>query len=321
MHKSDKVFIWVLIGIGLVFFISLESQEVSPDMRATAWMQELCKSGFNEYCKFDTKVNTLNSLDNDKIENDNRTVTDKQVIVEGKNITLNLRSELKNRLNTIYTSEFTDSQELVYREPDDETLLNLENLMFEHVARVLLILENPNYYKVVPQVLSHLERVEKWHEYAKKLGITENTVKEFTKANIEKINKELSKNYNQYTSTWNIMHLVNLHTSLLTEKCLIKWNISKNGERIYHTKEAPYYADATIETQKWEKWFCTEEEAQRAWWKKEKSTEYYWNNLTPDEERQLEEEYELIMQENDGFIQEDIPNEAYDDTDYSDIEF
>ena len=46
------------------------------------------------------------------------------------------------------------------------------------------------------------------------------------------------------------------------KKCLIKWNISyKTKEKIYHLPWCQNYNDTVINTNYWERWFCTEEEA------------------------------------------------------------
>jgi len=49
--------------------------------------------------------------------------------------------------------------------------------------------------------------------------------------------------------------------------CLIKGNISKEGEKIYHLPSCPDYNNTKIEEEKGEKWFCTEEEAIKAGWR------------------------------------------------------
>lgn len=52
--------------------------------------------------------------------------------------------------------------------------------------------------------------------------------------------------------------------------CAIKGNISKSGERIYHMPGQRYYDQTTIDPDKGERWFCTEEEAQANGWRKSK---------------------------------------------------
>lgn len=52
--------------------------------------------------------------------------------------------------------------------------------------------------------------------------------------------------------------------------CEIKGNISSSGEKIYHITGQRYYERTKIEENKGERWFCTEEEAQKAGWRKSK---------------------------------------------------
>lgn len=54
------------------------------------------------------------------------------------------------------------------------------------------------------------------------------------------------------------------------EGCLIKGNISSSGEKIYHLPGQRYYDKTVIDEAKGERWFCTEEEAQKAGWRKAK---------------------------------------------------
>lgn len=49
--------------------------------------------------------------------------------------------------------------------------------------------------------------------------------------------------------------------------CLIKGNINRDGERIYHLPGAPTYDDTVIRTEDGERWFCTEQEAIDAGWR------------------------------------------------------
>ena len=53
-------------------------------------------------------------------------------------------------------------------------------------------------------------------------------------------------------------------------KCVIKGNISKKGEKIYHLPGQRYYDDTVITESKGERWFCTEQEAINAGWRKSK---------------------------------------------------
>jgi hypothetical protein len=53
-------------------------------------------------------------------------------------------------------------------------------------------------------------------------------------------------------------------------QCLIKGNISSEGERIYHVPGGRYYDATVIDTAKGEHWFCAEAEAVAAGWRKSK---------------------------------------------------
>jgi endonuclease YncB( thermonuclease family) len=49
--------------------------------------------------------------------------------------------------------------------------------------------------------------------------------------------------------------------------CAIKGNIGKDGERIYHVPGSDAYSNTRIDTEKGERWFCSEDEARRAGWR------------------------------------------------------
>ena len=50
--------------------------------------------------------------------------------------------------------------------------------------------------------------------------------------------------------------------------CLIKGNINRKKEKIYHTPwSSPHYKRTKINTGNGERWFCTETEARRAGWR------------------------------------------------------
>jgi len=52
------------------------------------------------------------------------------------------------------------------------------------------------------------------------------------------------------------------------EDCIIKWNISsKSKEKIYHRPWCQSYKQTKISVSKWERWFCTEQEAIDAGWR------------------------------------------------------
>lgn len=50
-------------------------------------------------------------------------------------------------------------------------------------------------------------------------------------------------------------------------ECLIKGNISSSEEKIYHYPWCQSYKQTKISPSKWEKWFCSEEEAKNAGWR------------------------------------------------------
>jgi len=53
-----------------------------------------------------------------------------------------------------------------------------------------------------------------------------------------------------------------------SDGCLIKGNINRNGDRIYHMPDSSRnYADTRINEKRGEKWFCTEQEAIAAGWR------------------------------------------------------
>ncbi|MGH1415920.1 MAG: thermonuclease family protein [Pelagimonas sp.] len=49
--------------------------------------------------------------------------------------------------------------------------------------------------------------------------------------------------------------------------CVLKGNISKHGERIFHAPDQRWYDVTTIRVEKGERWFCSESEAQKAGWR------------------------------------------------------
>jgi endonuclease YncB( thermonuclease family) len=50
--------------------------------------------------------------------------------------------------------------------------------------------------------------------------------------------------------------------------CVIKGNISRDGERIYHMPFQHFYSRTKIDKGKGERWFCTEQEARSAGWRR-----------------------------------------------------
>lgn len=51
-------------------------------------------------------------------------------------------------------------------------------------------------------------------------------------------------------------------------ECVIKGNVSTQGERIYHLPGQKYYDDTRISASHGERWFCSEEEARAAGWRR-----------------------------------------------------
>jgi endonuclease YncB( thermonuclease family) len=50
--------------------------------------------------------------------------------------------------------------------------------------------------------------------------------------------------------------------------CLIKGNVARTGERIYHLPGQRHYADTRMDKGLGERWFCSEDEARAAGWRK-----------------------------------------------------
>ena len=57
-------------------------------------------------------------------------------------------------------------------------------------------------------------------------------------------------------------------TSRDADGCLIKGNINRRGDRIYHMPFHQHYGRTRIDENKGERWFCSEEEAQAAGWRR-----------------------------------------------------
>lgn len=55
-----------------------------------------------------------------------------------------------------------------------------------------------------------------------------------------------------------------------TNVCGIKGNINRRGQRIYHVPTGQHYSRTRINTDKGERWFCSEDDARRAGWRKSK---------------------------------------------------
>jgi endonuclease YncB( thermonuclease family) len=52
------------------------------------------------------------------------------------------------------------------------------------------------------------------------------------------------------------------------EGCVIKGNISRDGERIYHVPGQEWYGPTRINEAKGERWFCSEDDAEKAGWRR-----------------------------------------------------
>lgn len=53
-----------------------------------------------------------------------------------------------------------------------------------------------------------------------------------------------------------------------SDDCVIKGNISRSGEKIYHLPFQAFYDRTRITERKGERWFCTEDEARAAGWRR-----------------------------------------------------
>ncbi len=173
----------------------------------------------------------------------------------------------------------------------EEDIIKIIYEIRKDVARWSLIKWDKKFYQTVPRYTNM------WWDYnisltfQKKLGITEEQVERYLSENTLLVDDELNKWLENYASKWKIYKLLLVFSSSIKEKCLIKWNISKiNGDKIYHLPESIFYNETTIEKQRWERLFCTEEEAVKAWWRKEEATWNMNSKLTPDEEKILEED-------------------------------
>ena len=52
--------------------------------------------------------------------------------------------------------------------------------------------------------------------------------------------------------------------------CVIKGNISSEGEKIYHVPGGTFYDETQISISKGERWFCSESETLNAGWRASK---------------------------------------------------
>lgn len=69
---------------------------------------------------------------------------------------------------------------------------------------------------------------------------------------VEEKNEEIKSNFMEDVQAW---------------ECNIKWNINSKGDRIYHYPGCPSYNRTKISPSKWEKYFCSQEEARNAGWR------------------------------------------------------
>jgi hypothetical protein len=77
-----------------------------------------------------------------------------------------------------------------------------------------------------------------------------------------------------------LLIFLNIYVDYWYSACNIKWNISFNTwEKIYHLPNCLDYNSTVINTYYWEKWFCSEEKAKKAWWRKSYNCPYEDNNL------------------------------------------
>ena len=70
-------------------------------------------------------------------------------------------------------------------------------------------------------------------------------------------------------------------TSTPDPNCNIKGNISSTGGKIYHMHGQRFYNQTIIDPLKGERWFCTEQDAQRAGWRKSQVEDIRPTNLQP----------------------------------------
>lgn len=59
----------------------------------------------------------------------------------------------------------------------------------------------------------------------------------------------------------------NVAVQEVSGECVIKGNINRKGEKIYHAPWSPWYNKTKISTKSGERWFCSEEEALKAGWR------------------------------------------------------
>jgi hypothetical protein len=53
-----------------------------------------------------------------------------------------------------------------------------------------------------------------------------------------------------------------------SSRCIIKGNVNRNGERIYHMPGQAFYGKVRMDLGTGKRWFCTPEEAEAAGWRR-----------------------------------------------------
>ncbi len=72
-----------------------------------------------------------------------------------------------------------------------------------------------------------------------------------------------------FVAPWDWRRGKRLQTAEMPDSgCLIKGNVSKSGERIYHVPGGQWYDRTKITPSKGEQYFCTEESARAAGWRR-----------------------------------------------------
>ena len=76
----------------------------------------------------------------------------------------------------------------------------------------------------------------------------------------------------KFVKPWDWRRGKRLNTKIPKSKndCLIKGNISSNGERIYHLEDSQNYNQTRISRERGERWFCSFEEAEEHGWRRSK---------------------------------------------------
>ena len=74
----------------------------------------------------------------------------------------------------------------------------------------------------------------------------------------------------EFVPPWEWRRGKRIQADAVPNGCAIKGNISSKGERIYHSPGAQHYDRTKINTEKGERWFCTEADAVAAGWRKAK---------------------------------------------------